>query len=143
MSRKSKGINLERELIHMFWATKKWVAARCAGSGSMRYPSPDIIASNGENILVIECKSNKKNYVYLTKNEVEDLTKFAEMFGAIPLVAVRFDRKGWYFIKIDDLDETEKNFAISLEKAMKKGMNFNDVLKTGSGATLQNKNLKS
>ncbi len=130
MSRKSKGMNVERELIHMFWATKYWVAARCAGSGSMRYPSPDIIASDGKRVLAIECKSSKKNYIYLTKSEINDLTKFAKLFRAIPIIGVRFNREGWSFVKIKDLDETEKNFVVSLKKAKEKGLSFNELIKT-------------
>ena len=44
MSTKSKGTNAERELIHAFWG-KGYAAIRSAGSGSMKYPSPDIIAA--------------------------------------------------------------------------------------------------
>ena len=48
MSLKSKGINAERELIHKFWGVG-WGAVRVAGSGSMRYPSSDILAANRSN----------------------------------------------------------------------------------------------
>ena len=128
MSRKSKGINAERELIHMFWGTGTWVAARCAGSGSMVYPSPDIIASNGKNTLAIECKSSKSNYIYLTKKEIEELKKFSEMFNAHPLIGVRFSRKDWSFLNLTNLKETEKNFVVSLDAAEKKGSNFIELL---------------
>ena len=53
---KKKGINAERELIHMFWA-EKWAAIRVAGSGSSKYPSPDILAGNNLRKLAIECKA--------------------------------------------------------------------------------------
>lgn len=46
MSHKSKGINAEREIIHLFWSMPGWTACRVAGSGSMKYPSPDVIAGN-------------------------------------------------------------------------------------------------
>ena len=68
MSRKSKGINAERELIRLFEDTNKWSACRVAGSGSSRYPSPDIIAASvdafeeGYNILWMKNKRKKKDY---------------------------------------------------------------------------------
>ena len=57
MSRKSKGINAERELIHIFWKTKSWAACRVAGSGAIKYPAPDVLAGNGNILLAIECKA--------------------------------------------------------------------------------------
>ena len=60
MSTKSKGINAERQLIHMFWSVK-WTACRIAGSGSSKYPSPDIIAANRARKLAIEAKITKEH----------------------------------------------------------------------------------
>ena len=59
MSRKSKGINAERELIHLFWKTNSWTAVRIAGSGSSKYPCPDILAANISRKIAIEAKSTK------------------------------------------------------------------------------------
>jgi len=132
MSRKSKGINAERELIHKFWNTGIWVAARCAGSGSMVYPSPDIIASNGNAVLVIECKSNKGDCIYLTKKEVQELNTFSKLFKALPIIGARFDRKEWSFINLDDLKETEKSFVISHNLVKEKGVDFNRLIKIHS-----------
>ncbi len=124
MSQKTKGVNAERELIHLFWSTNKWAACRVAGSGSMHYPSADILASNGSKILVIECKSSKDKYQYLEKQEIIDLKKFAQLFNAEPIIAVRFVREDWIFLKLEDLEETEKNHVISLEKAKIRGFSF-------------------
>ena len=60
MSRKSKGINAERDLIHKFWNVEGWSAVRVAGSGSMKYPSADVLATNKLRRLAIECKTSKK-----------------------------------------------------------------------------------
>ena len=81
MSRKSKGINAERELIHKFWANG-WAALRSAGSGSMRYPSPDIIAAKINRRIAIEAKVSAEESKYLGKEEVEDLKKFSVLFNA-------------------------------------------------------------
>lgn len=129
MGNKEKGSNAERELIHTFWATKQWTAIRVAGSGSMRYPAPDILASCNGMHLAIECKATKADYQYLEKREVKELVEFAKTAGARPLVAVRFDRKQWYFLNPDDLPATEKNYAITPELAELRGMTFEEITK--------------
>ena len=67
MSFKSKGINGERELVHMFW-NRGWACLRIAGSGSSKYPSPDILAGNKLRKLAIECKITKDQKKYFKKN---------------------------------------------------------------------------
>jgi len=127
MPQKQKGSNAERDLVHKFWATGSWAAHRIAGSGSSKYPSPDIIASNNIRRLAIECKSSKTS-VYIPKEEIGALQEFSKMFGAEPWVAVRFDRQEWYFISIDDMNETNTNYSVSLELAKQKGLLFEEFV---------------
>jgi len=127
MSRKSKGINAERDLIHKFWGIESWVAVRIAGSGSMKYPSADLIVGNKDRKLAIECKTTKKNKKYFSKEEINQLKEFAERFGAEPWIAVKFDKKDWFFVLIEDLNETKKNFYISDEAAPKKGHTIEEL----------------
>jgi len=129
MAQKQKGTNAERDLVHMFWAKKPWVAHRIAGSGSSKYPSPDIIASNNLRRLAIEVKSSRKNNVYIPKEEIEALVQFARMFGAEPWVAVRFVRMDWFFLNIEDMKETDTNYAVSVELAKMKGLLFEELTK--------------
>ena len=130
MSSKQKGSNAERELIHLFWSTKEWTACRVAGSGSMKYPSPDIIANREGINLAIECKATRSNNQYLEKREVDELVEYALKAGARPLIAVRFNRKEWRFLNPDDLNMTEKNFAVTPELAELKGLTFEELAKT-------------
>jgi Holliday junction resolvase len=127
MSRKSKGINAERNLISLFWG-KDWASIRVAGSGSMRHPSADILASNGLRRLAIECKTSRDTSKYLGKEEVEELKVFARMFGAEPWIAVRFDRTEWLFVALDDLKDTGNNYLVSLELAKNKGLLFEEII---------------
>ena len=76
MSKKGKGINAERELIHAFWKEKNWTAIRVAGSGCSKYPAPDIVAGNLLRKLAIECKSSKTNIIYIPKEEIFKGTRF-------------------------------------------------------------------
>lgn len=128
MSRKSKGINAERELIHLFWAAQGWTACRVAGSGSMKYPSPDIIAGNITRRLAIECKASKSKYQYFDKREIEELRQYSELFNAEAWVAVKFDRMPWYFIRIEDLKTTNTRFTVDLDFLMEKGVKIEFIL---------------
>ncbi|MBI2208039.1 Holliday junction resolvase [Candidatus Woesearchaeota archaeon] len=127
MSLKSKGINAERELVHMFWA-KEWACLRIAGSGSNRYPSPDVLVSNKLRRLAIECKTTKDQKKYFEKKEIEALKKFADVFGAEPWTAVKFKGHEWYFISIEDLKETKKGFMASAETAKNEGLLFEELI---------------
>jgi len=129
MSRKGKGINAERELIHKFWATNKWASVRIAGSGSMRYPSADILATNKLRKLAIECKTSKDSSKYIEKEDIAQLKQFAELFNAEPYVAIKFNKKEWLFLTLEDLEETNKNFMINVEKAEIKGILFEELIK--------------
>jgi holliday junction resolvase Hjr len=128
MSLKAKGTNAERELVHMFWKTGNWVAHRIAGSGSSHYPSPDIIASNKLRKVALECKATKSASVYIPKEEVEGLRAFALMFGAEAWICVRFDRKEWYFLSLDDLNSTEQSYCANIELATRKGLLFEEFI---------------
>lgn len=129
MSRKSKGINAERELIHRFWAVKKWSAVRIAGSGSMKYPSADILAANKIRRLAIECKTSKDGNKYIPNADIEQLRTFSAIFGAEPWIAIRFNRLDWLFLSLDDLEDTGNNFLVSKEIAKKKGLLLEELIK--------------
>jgi holliday junction resolvase Hjr len=127
MSLKSKGINTERSVVHAFWATGRWAAHRIAGSGSSKYPSPDIIASNNLRKLAIEVKTTKSNSVYIPKEEISALKEFSVMFGAEPWLSVKFDRDKTYFLMLEDLKETSGNFVADKETAKMKGLLFEEL----------------
>jgi Holliday junction resolvase len=127
MSTKSKGTNAERELIHKFWASG-YAAVRVAGSGSMKYPSPDIIASKGSRVIVLECKVTKDQSKYLEKEEISDLKTFACFFNAEAFVAVKFNGIGWFFLKTELLQETDKSYMVDVDLAEKKGIKFENLI---------------
>ena len=127
MSRKSKGTNAERDLIHKF-NSNGWVAIRSAGSGSIRYPSPDILAGNGLRRLAIECKAVNDIKKYFTSKEIDELIFFAQRFGAEPWVAVKFDRIDWFFLTIEDLEKTVKSYFVDVKIAKNKGLSFIQII---------------
>ena len=70
MNTKAKGTKGERELIH-FFHEYSWSAIRVAGSGSSKYPSPDVLAGNALRKIAIECKVTKDTKKYFPKVEIE------------------------------------------------------------------------
>jgi len=129
MSVKAKGINAERELIHLFWQTKGWAACRIAGSGSIKYPSPDVLASNAIRRLAIEAKITKDKYKHFAYEEIAQLRQFSAKFGAESWIAVKFKGNEWFFLSLEDLQQTSTNFSISLEIAKRRGLSFEELLK--------------
>jgi Holliday junction resolvase len=128
MSTKGKGSRTERELVHMFF-DKGWGVLRVAGSGSTRLPAPDLLAGNGKGrFLSIECKSLKNTRKYFTDEDLNQLNTFAKAFGTEAWLALRFNNKPWYFIKIEDLEKTKNAYVISLERAEKIGLTFEKLI---------------
>lgn len=127
MSQKSKGTNAERELVHLLWK-KGYGAIRVAGSGSSKYPSPDVLAGTSQRKLAIECKSVKGTAKYLPKDEIAALKTFSEVFGCEPWIGVRFARNEWFFISLEDLRETPESFMVSTETVKIKGLLLDELL---------------
>lgn len=127
MSRKSKGTNAERELIHLFWKNN-WTAVRVAGSGSNKYPSPDIVAGTLTRKLAIECKSSSQKAIYLNEEDISQLIAFSRLFGAEAWFGARFNTKEWFFLSIDDLNKTKEGYSIDLELLKNKGLLFEELI---------------
>ena len=127
MSVKTKGTKAERELLHLFWS-KGWAALRSAGSGSMKYPGPDLLVGNKARRLAIECKSSKSTKIYLDEHDMQQLREFSNIFDARSFFAVRFARKEWLFLGLEDVEKTKKGYVIDLEKAELRGMSFEEII---------------
>jgi len=91
-----------------------WAAIRVAGSGSSKFPSPDVLVSNGSKVIAIECKSTKSKYQYLNPLQLKQLEIFAKTFNAEPWIAVKFSTD-WKFFKPSDLAQKRKSFGITAE----------------------------
>jgi len=125
---KRKGTRYERELVHMFHDSG-FSVVRSAGSGSTPLPAPDLIVSNSKRILAIECKAIKSTRKYFPEKEINELNEFSEKFGAEPYIAIRFDRKGWFFVKTEDLGFGKTNHYVSYDLAVEKGKRFEEIIK--------------
>ena len=127
---KAKGSNVERELIAMFWDAG-WGAVRVAGSGSGKFPNPDILAGNKTRRIAVECKFVNDTIKYFSKDDVEQLEFFAGTFGAEAWIGIKFSRKDWFFIKTNELSSTGEMFSASLELCKEKGKAFGELIGSG------------
>ena len=128
MGNKEKGANAERELLKMF-SDATWRCVRVAGSGLADESPCDLIAGkNKEKKFAIECKSSKDKKKYLSPEQIEDFLIFSEIFGLKPIIAVRFNREGWFFIEPKNLERTSTALAISLKNAKKRGKRFGEFI---------------
>ncbi len=125
---KAKGTLAENELIHQFWESN-WVCVRVAGSGSSKYPSPDILASNGFKKIVMEVKTVSAVKKYFSRQEIRDLEFFAEKFGAEAWVGVKFSEAQWFFIPTSELEMTKsENYVIDLITMKRSGFVFDEMI---------------
>jgi len=124
MSNKAKGSKSERELVKLF-TENGWRAARVAGSGVNDDSPCDIIAAkSGRKGFTIEAKSSKKSSIYITKQQIEDFILFSTVLGLKPVIALRFNYKGWLFLDPKHLRDSGKNWVASLKTAEEKGLKF-------------------
>lgn len=116
---KKKGMDIER------YITKKLLesgfqAVRVAGSGAgTKAPRPDIIAGNRFKKYAIEVKSSIGDRIYIQNKQIRDLKEFANGFGAVPIVAIKFRYLKHIFLSLSDLDVTSNgNYSITRKKAI-------------------------
>ncbi len=126
MGNKEKGANAERELYQMF-IENGFRAVRVAGSGMMENTACDLIAGREGQKYCVEVKASKKPMKYITKEQIEEFIVFSQIFGLVPIVAVRFNREGWFFLKPEDLQDSGKNWKVNLDIAREKGKRFGQV----------------
>lgn len=120
---KAKGSKAERELYQMF-VNNNYRAVRVAGSGMMENADCDILAGKKGKKFCIEVKSTKKSIKYITKEQIESFMIFSEIFKLKPVIAIRFNRLGWYFINPKYLQDSGKYYSISLKLVQKKAKRF-------------------
>jgi len=113
----------------MFWKTGTWASIRSAGSGSTPLPAPDILAGNKEKLLAIECKAIKTKSKHFKKEEIIQLQSFSQILNATPIVAMRFDNNGWFFLDANNLKENKGgNYTVTFNLCQKEGIKFEELV---------------
>mgnify|MGYP001562644349 CR=1 FL=1 len=120
-SNKAKGSKAERELLRLL-TESGWRAVRVAGSGVNDDSPCDLLAAKiGKKGYAIEAKSSKKKIIYISKQQVEDFILFSSTIGLNPVIAARFNHEGWLFLNPQELRDSGKYWALSLQTAKEKG----------------------
>jgi len=91
MNRYAKGANFERKIVSDFWA-RGWASMRAAGSGTTSFPVPDLIAVKGGRLIIIECKTTRKDRLSLKENILQ-LKRFQDISKAEAYIAIKFLKK--------------------------------------------------
>lgn len=102
-----KGYMAERELVHKL-AKLGYMTIRTPRSGRINLPSPDVIAAKNGKLIVIECKARNAAFS-ITPEQLDELTQWENVAGAIPYIAWRLPRKEWSFLHLKDVIENNGN----------------------------------
>ena len=84
----------------------------------------DIIAGKTGKKYCIEVKASKKPVKYITKEQINNFIVFAEIFKLKPVIAIRFNQIGWFFLDPKYLKDSGKYWVVSLDLVRKKGKRF-------------------
>ncbi len=123
------GSREERELEKMLWDADCAAMRAPASGGATKKPLPDVIAGNGNIYLAIEVKSTSLERIYINSEKIDGLKEFADIFGAKPYVGIKFLRKKWRFICLEDLHQTKNNnYRVNMELAFNKGIEFDELI---------------
>lgn len=140
----AKGDRTERELVRRLDETGFAVMRAPASGSSTSRELPDVLAGNGDVFYAIEAKSSSGDPIYLTGEEIESLTYFAQNFGAKPRVGVRFDREDWAFFHPDELHWTDGgNLRVKKEKAVIEGESIDELRTAPEQTERTNHNLET
>jgi Holliday junction resolvase len=123
------GSREERELVRMLWDADCAAMRAPASGGATKKPLPDVIAGNGSIYLAIEVKSSSLERIYIDSEKIDGLKEFSQIFGAQPYIGVKFLRKKWRFICLEDLHITKNNnYRVNIDLAFDKGLDFDEIL---------------
>ncbi len=107
-----KGTNFEHAFIEKEEAKGRH-CERVAGSGSRREAICDVVLFKEGKTYLVEVKSTlkKKFYVGKSREQLEKLQSIAVKHGTIPLLAIRFKRREWNEIRLDQIQGIPKVFC--------------------------------
>ena len=127
MTSSEKGDRRERELVNLLDETGFAVMRAPASGSATTRELPDVLAGDGSVAYAIEAKSSGGDPIYIDESEVDDLEFFADNFGAVPLIAARFDREDWAFFDPIALYRTASGNYRVKQEALQQGKRLADL----------------
>lgn len=134
MTRYNKGARSERELLNILYS-KGYSVVRAAGSG-VNSISPDIIAVKAGKGIVFECKAWEKGSLNIDHEKFESMRLWRDNAMLDAYMAWRMNGDGWYFIKLEEMKKTEKNYTVTKKIAIKIGRRLDQILDLPKAATV-------
>jgi len=118
-----RGIREERELVKRFSAMGFAVMRAPSSGSSTKIDRPDLLVGRKGLHIALEVKTTLRKTLYVEAESVDQLKRFAEMFGAEAYLAVKFKRRrcGWLLLEPGSLDQTGKGYKVSLADALRAG----------------------
>lgn len=121
----SKGARAERELLGRLYSMG-YSVVRAAGSG-VNSISPDIIAIRGGRGMVFECKAWDSSSLSIDAEKFDSLRAWRDNALLDTYMAWRMNGRGWYFIKLDEMTRTEKNYTVTRNTALRIGRRLENI----------------
>ncbi len=131
MLRYVKGARGERELLGKF-LERGYSVIRSAGSG-VNSISPDIAVIRKGKGLSFECKAWENGRVAIEKEKYAALKNWQENTSMPTYIAWRMNGRGWFFIRLEEMEENEKSFSITRKKTLEINRDFDFVAKENEG----------
>lgn len=89
--------------------------APASGAKAKRVIQPDVIAVKKGFVFCFEVKARKRPPLYIQKDQVLKLMKWAERAGAKPFIAIYTDRR-WFFLPLGELKEYGDRYKVGREE---------------------------
>lgn len=134
------GSSWERDLVNTIDELDHGVMRIPASGAGTDHDLPDVFAGVDGESYAFEAKYSSGKPIYLTGEEIEALFRFAEKFGATPLVAIRYHVEhgdppygngndcGWRFLHLGQLYQTDGgNYRVKKQKAYDDGLRLDDL----------------
>ena len=115
MLRYAKGARCERELLNTLHSMS-YSVIRSAGSG-VNSISPDVVAIKNGKGLAFECKAWEKSSLSIEAEKYEALREWEKNSGMQTFIAWRMSGESWFFIKLDEMKKTPKNYTVGKKLA--------------------------
>ena len=99
-----KGTASEREFVNMS-CTDTTHCERIAGSGNRLNAVCDAVLLTKDFTFLVEIKTTKEKVFYVrghVKEQLQELQKICLKVGKVPILAVKFNYIGWYYVFVSD-----------------------------------------